>query len=486
MNRKTTPEPAPRLPINLEPASNGEFVPPPEDPRLAVARKLAHERAEENARRLGMSRRRFLESTCGAATVLLAMNQVLGCRGAQYSVPPEAELDPDAARGPLTGDEFIFDVQTHHVSTTRPWTKSNPGMATFLSQAGGASCGSADWIDCYARDPYLKEIFLDSDTDVAVFSALWGSREMNPIHIEEMAETRSRISKTAGSPRLRIHGIVQPNDGTLDEVRERMEAAVDEWKIAAWKLYPLWGPRGKGFFLDDPALGVPTIEHGLALGLPIFAVHKGLPLPGNDPAFASARDIGRAAKLFPKATFLVYHSGFDQGHVEGPYDPAAENGVDALLAGLEENGIGKDGNVYAELGSTWRYVMRNPDTAGHLIGKLLVHLGEDRILWGTDSIWYGSPQDQIMAFRAFQISAEYREKHGYPELTPGIKAKILGLNAARVYGLDPVETKKRIRSDDLTRARTAYLEAPRPAFEAWGPRTRREVLELVRLERGQA
>ncbi|MGH8729576.1 MAG: hypothetical protein ACREV9_15780 [Burkholderiales bacterium] len=40
------------------------------------------------------------------------------------------------------------------------------------------------------------------------------------------------------------------------------------------------------------------------------------------------------------------------------------------------------------------------------------------MLWGTDSIWYGSPQDQIQAFRTFQISEKLREKHGYPEITP--------------------------------------------------------------------
>ena len=38
------------------------------------------------------------------------------------------------------------------------------------------------------------------------------------------------------------------------------------------------------------------------------------------------------------------------------------------------------------------------------IGKLLKHVGEDNVLWGTDSIWYGSPQDQIQAFRTFQIA----------------------------------------------------------------------------------
>ena len=48
--------------------------------------------------------------------------------------------------------------------------------------------------------------------------------------------------------------------------------------------------------------------------------------------------------------------------------------------------------------------MRDPDSAAHAMGKLFKHVGEDNVLWGTDSIWYGSPQDQIQAFRTFQIS----------------------------------------------------------------------------------
>ncbi len=98
---------------------------------------------------------------------------------------------------------------------------------------------------------------------------------------------------------------------------------------------------------------------------------------------------------------------------------------------MRDAGIGPGGNVYAELGSTWRNRDARPDEAAHVLGKLLVAVGPDNILWGTDSIWYGSPQDQIEAFRAFEITPEYQERFGYPALTADVKAQILGLNAAR-------------------------------------------------------
>jgi hypothetical protein len=83
--------------------------------------------------------------------------------------------------------------------------------------------------------------------------------------------------------------------------------------------------------------------------------------------------------------------------------------------------------------------MGSPDAAAHVLGKLLVALGPERILWGTDSIWYGSPQDQIAAFRAFEITPAYQEQFGYPALTAEVKGRILAANAAELFGIDVPE-----------------------------------------------
>ena len=111
--------------------------------------------------------------------------------------------------------------------------------------------------------------------------------------------------------------------------------------------------------------------------------------------------------------------------------------MNRLIASMEREGIGPNENVYAEIGSTWWYVMRYPDQAAHVLGKLLKHVGEDNVLWGTDCLFYGSPQPLIQAMRTFQISEELRERYGYPKLTKELKAKILGLNGAALYGVEP-------------------------------------------------
>jgi hypothetical protein len=122
--------------------------------------------------------------------------------------------------------------------------------------------------------------------------------------------------------------------------------------------------------------------------------------------------------------------------------------------------------------------MRDPDQAAHTLGKLLVAVGPDNVLWGTDSIWYGSPQDQIQAFRAFEITSEFQERFGYPSLTPAIKAKIFGLNSARLYGIDPVLTTCRFDRDQIENTRLQSFDGN----VTYGPRTAEQAFAAARAE----
>ena len=72
----------------------------------------------------------------------------------------------------------------------------------------------------------------------------------------------------------------------------------------------------------------------------------------------------------------------------------------------------------------------------HMLGQMIQVAGADHILWGTDSIWGGSPQSQIERLRRLKMPDELMEKYKYPELTDEIKNQILGLNAAKLFGID--------------------------------------------------
>jgi uncharacterized protein len=460
MRFKSDPE-GQRLPIKLDSTSNGEFMPVPLNATNRLANRLARQWASEHAERCGVGRRAFMVSACGAASTLLAFNAAnaaAGRTGGYFELDQEAAVDPEVALDRLGDREFVFDVQGHLVG--------QHGLGQ--TRLGGA-------------DEFIKDIFLDSDTDMMVLSFIPSRRETELLTIQEADEVRRIIDEMEGSRRLLIHGRVNPNqNGDL----EGMDELAEKWGVSAWKCYTQWGPDGRGFFLYDEDTGLAMIEKARALGIKNVCVHKGLPFGRRSYEHSLASDVGVVAKMYPDVNFLVYHSGFITTEPEGPYDPGRGEGVDELIRSVEENGIPRNANVYAELGSTWRYSMRDPDAAAHIVGKLVKHIGEENVLYGSDCIWYGSPQDQIQAFRTFQISDALQEKYGYPKMTPELRARIFGLNAARPYGIDVDEVLKRARDDAIERRRAGYREQADPHFLTFGPKTRREFFANLRARGG--
>ncbi len=147
-----------RLPIKLDTATNGEFEPIPLEAMHHHAQRLALDAATANAKRLGLPRRAFLVSACGAATTLLGMNAAYAAanrRGGHYELPGEAALDMQVARSALDRNEFIFDVQGHFVNPTGAWTRALPPGAQPLKGFGennrciAQSAGPA-WAICNA------------------------------------------------------------------------------------------------------------------------------------------------------------------------------------------------------------------------------------------------------------------------------------------------------------------------------------------------
>ena len=474
-----------RLPIKLDAASNGEFAPIPLDASLRNANALASQWASDCARKLRRSRREFLTSACGAASTLLAFNAAhaaAGRSGGFFQLPQTAALDPQLAAAELGKREFIFDVQGHFVNPTGAWLGTVPRGGKPLSGMPKAGCalasaGERGYLQCLSGDEFIKDVFLDSDTDIMVLSFVPSTREGEPLTIEEAAATRDIVEKMQGSKRLMLHGRVNPNQPGDVEDMERLT----KFGVAAFKTYTQWGPSGTGFWMTDD-VGVAFVERARQLGVRNICIHKGLAFGPQSYEHSTCRDIGPIARQFPDMNFLVYHSGYVAGTDEGPYDAKRTDGIDALITSMQQSGIAKNANVYAELGSTWRFlVMRNPTAAAHGLGKLLKYVGEDNVLWGTDSIWYGSPQDQIQAFRTFQIAEPLREAHGYPEITAEIRRKVFGLNATRPYALSVDEVRRYTDGDGVAQARQAYAERPNPTFLTHGPRTRREFLNLREL-----
>jgi uncharacterized protein len=495
-----------RLPLGVTPATNGEYVPDPPTRHDLDVHATALARADDAARAAGMDRRRFLRTAGGVAAVLAAVDLAAACGGASrrataptstsaapattrpggsYTVPPAHDVE--ACEHALAGNGgFVVDVHTHHVTPDGPWTKNAPETVQLVLGMLPA-CGADNRLECASRAAYLHDLFLASDTTVAMVSDVPGSGPDDfALPFADQLGTQQLAAQLThgGAPRVLVHNVIAPNFGDLGAHLAAMEASARTGKVAAFKVYTAWGPNGQGFSLEDPAIGLPVIQQAHDLGVKILVAHKGLPLVNFDAAHNRPDDIVAVSRQFPDMQFVVFHGAWDKSHTEGPYDPNATIGIDTFLRALDVHGVPPNSNVWVDVGTVWREVLRDPMAAAHALGKLLKRVGEHRVLWGTDAIWYGSPQAQLQAFRAFAISEEFQHTFGYPALTDPVKAQVLGLNAAHLFRLDPQATRCALATDPITGARTmaAHLrddDALPAGSRPNGPTTRREMLQWL-------
>lgn len=456
-------------PIPNRIVSNEEFIPPEQTAQEREAEHRFREMAERNAKRLGLSRRRFLQTSCGMAAAMICFNEVFG---KTYEVAPIEALEPAAFDEHWPKNEFIFDNQTHHVDVEPDWYKNSEDgrlAAGFLSRLRPGFNDISKAVSELNRAHYAKELFFDSDTVMAIISGVPSSEwKDNILPPDKMIKTRNSINSWAGSQRMLSHGILRPNKG-LKELEE-MERQAKVLKVDSWKMYPgsLAGEL-KPYGLDDEKITYPFWERARKLGVKTACIHRGLPLGLFNEENCHPRDVEKAAKDFRDINFIIYHSAWNPGvrRKEGaPVDPQYIPWISDLMDIVKRNDLK---NVYFETGSTWNGLSSaRPEAAMHYFGQLLNMGMEDNIIWGTDSIWGGSPQSQIERFRRFQISDEIANKYGYKKLTPEFKAKVFGLNSARVYKLNLKAKRNAIQEDKVTALKQEYKENPLPSNTQFG------------------
>jgi uncharacterized protein len=500
MRKKTDTELPYEPPIHFGNKSNGEYF-QFATKRDRQIRKLVLEKCAENAQRLGMERRQFLASAMGMTTSLWVLNYVAGCSSSEspattggpqqtgkFCVPEQAMFDESCANEIVRAkNQFVFDVQTH-------WFNA-PDLANYpaYQQQFGALFAVA------TEDNYINALFCNSDTTMVALTSWPGisctaTRRIGcgmPLSNDNMAASRDKINAAAGnSQRVVSHVQILPQDPSgIDEQLRIMEEYYCNHQAAAFKLYPGFKP---GFKLDDEN-GQKVLERGLELGLNLFCIHKGLPI-GN---FFSADtnypdDVGPMAKKYPDAKLIIYHSAIFAGHErsadappEGEFvDSDRPSGVNALIKSVVDAGLepGPNMNVYGEMGTMYSSIMNDPTESMHVLGKLMKYLGPDNVVWGTDTMANGTPaQSQIEAFRALEIPAD--NQWGYPPLGPSTpegklnQDKILGLNAAKLYKVDPEamrcnvdacpSAKLKEHMDEEVGPRRWVFSARNPTYQEW-------------------
>ncbi len=460
-----------RSPVPTQIVSNGEFNPLPQtrDQRRVEAR--IKRLADDLSRRHGMSRRRFLASSAGMAAAFLAMNEVFG---RVFEVDPAEAATPGLAaqRAQALAGQFIVDCQTHFVRDDFAQA-GLLDLAKYAKQHWNPALAGEQTLARYKLENYLKEIYVDSDTKVALLSgAPFDDPSWILLHNDQIAAARAAINRIAGSRRLLAHAVFTPKKpGWMDEV----DRAIAVHRPDSWKGYTIGDPlfpskAGSYWWLDDEKLVYPFYEKIVKAGITTVCIHKGL-LPADYARswpgvweYATVRDLGKAARDWPQIDFVIYHAAL-RPFLESPDAALAEferTGRIAWATDLAEiparHGVT---NVYAEIGTAFaNSAVANPRFAAALVGTLVRGLGADHVVWGTDSVWYGSPQWQIEAMRRLEIPEDLQRKHGFAPLGPAdgiVKSAIFGGNAARLYGIHARAALGAITRDRIAAIKAEYV-----------------------------
>jgi len=467
-------------PVPTQVVSNEELLPRPQHELQKQVEALTMAMGGENAKRIGMDRRKFMRSAMGMATAWLAANRIYG----NHWNVNEAEAAEQAAVDENVGnhDYFIMDVQAHFTNGYAIGFRDSE----FVQNMGFDLDNTAEG---YSLRTFVKEFFFDSETDAVVLSGV-PDREQNtdadgtvleginrsrgamPSWL--MCTARNQINEMAGGTIRAVNqGNCAPNhywDKAKNQpdypaLYEQMDREVNTYGITSWKWYCHTDPgrSGGGFQLDDE-MSATFYEKSRELGIKTFSVHKGYSAQSRTLGhLANPADVEKAALENPDLTFIIYHSALKMS----PYTPDFENIIewDATTGDFIWHNILMDikarnpqlDNVYVEIGSAFgTLALEHPVMAQHLMGKNIKLYGADHVIWGTDCLWWGSPQWVIDALKRFQISDELCDKHGYAKITREDKAKIFGLNAAKIYGVDVDQKREEIKKDNLNDFKLRY------------------------------
>ena len=462
-------------PLPTQIVSSDEYHPTPQSPAQRQVEARVKALGNELARRQGVSRRTFFTTAAGMAAAFVAMNDVYG---PLFDVSRAEAQDKDKAndRAKTLSGQFIMDTHTHFL-------RDDTKILTFVRQR--EAVGKSGWNPGLVEKPqtiedlkfnnYFKEIFLDSDTKVALLSSSPSEVPGDWFLTNDMVtEARKKINDKLGARRMMAHAIFTPGyPGWTEEV----DRAIKDLKPDSMKGYTIGDNTNKNlskhpWHMDDEKVLYPFYEKCVKAGLANVCVHKGLFAPALAQQFphlleySDVRDVGKAAKDWPQLNFVIYHGAYrlhPGGSAEQALKDFEKTGRVEWVTDLAEIPA-KFGvkNVYADTGQLFAHTtISQPRLAAAIMGTLVKGMGHDHIIWGTDAIWTGAPQWQIEALRRLEIPEDMQKQYGYKPLGAAdgpVKNAIFGENVARLYNYK--------RSAEL--ARPDRLVAMKVDYEARG------------------
>jgi uncharacterized protein len=487
-----------RTPLPTQVVSSDEYYPAPQNARQKEVEARLLAMADEFGGKQAMNRRRFFQTAAGMAAAFLAMNEVYGAlfdvTAAEAATPAMAQERANALK-----EQLVMDMHTHFL---RDDTRNDNflEMRRAVEKLGwNKELTGEQTIEDLKFANYIKEMFLDSDTKIALISSAPSDIPQDWLLTnEEMSAARDKVNDKAagsigarvGTKRLLSHAVFTPGQpGWLDQLDAALALKPDSMKG-----YTIGDNTHKDLSrfpwrMDDEKVTYRAYERFVKAGVKNVCVHKGLFPPSAEKMFPNLRgfvdvsDVGQAAKDWPQLNFVIYHSGYR--YVGGAGGELVKNPEDAL-AEFQRTGriawvsdladvpaqYGVE-NVYGDLGQVIAMtVVAQPYLTAATLGILLRGLGKDRVCWGTDALWTGSPQWQIEALRRIEIPEDMQRKHGFEPLggaTSDVKTAIFGGNNARLYGIDPKKAELDLRRDEFAALKARYERGgPEPSNLRYG------------------
>jgi uncharacterized protein len=262
----------------------------------------------------------------------------------------------------------------------------------------------------YSIEDFESDVFEKAGVDHGVFQSTYlkewyttgfNTAEMNAQLVEKYPD------------KLIVNGRWDPRDG--DAGLRELEADAKKYGLQGVKLYTAeWNDGSRGYTLADDTCK-PFFEKCKELGIKNIHVHKGPTIWPLDKDAFDPKDVDIAATENPELNFIIEHVGLPR--IEdfcfmATQEPNVYAGLSVVLGGL----------MYAR-----------PRFFAKVMGELLFWVGEDKMLFGSDyGIW--EPKWQIDMFLDWDYPDE--EYSDYPRVNEDTRRKILGVNAAKLYGIE--------------------------------------------------
>jgi uncharacterized protein len=319
---------------------------------------------------------------------------------------------------------FIFDSHLHFWDASPAnWVQGQEDYAkgwiecfhAYQSLGPSETHWPLEHFQKYSMDDFEKDVFVEGHVDRAVFQSTylkqWYTTGFNSI--EQNAELQERFAD-----RLLLNGRWDPREGEAG--LRQLEADHAKYGIKGVKLYTAeWYQDSRGWKLTDPE-AVPFFDMCADLGIHNIHVHKGPTIWPLDKDAFDVSDVDHVATDYNgRLNFIVEHVGL----------PRIE---DFCFMATQEP------NVYAGLAVAVGALMHaRPRFFAKVMGELLFWVGEDKMLFGSDyAIW--EPKWQVEGLVDWEMPDD-AELSDYPRLGVEGKKKILGLNAAKLYGVEVPE-----------------------------------------------